>query len=291
MRRSFTIVTTCRGRLSHLRQSLPAMLAQGAERVIVVDYDCPEGTGDWVTANHPEVHVVRAKDEAGFSPSRARNIGIASAGTEWICLLDADSVPGPGWLSWLDAHLAENNFSSISDWARQRDSSGVLVARRGHLLAAGGYDEAIRGWGGEDSDLWMRLGRIGLQWLPFPNTLIAAIPHDDAIRIRWPGFSIEDMWERTKIYMKAKTEVSAGYGAFDLCCRKALMARIMEHMSAIREAGDRPLYPFRFLRYCPDCAARFGENSELEIAYRRRPPFFASKRVLLRGGARERSRP
>ncbi len=40
----FSIITTCKGRLEHLKQTLPAMLAQKDSEVIVVDYSCPHGT-------------------------------------------------------------------------------------------------------------------------------------------------------------------------------------------------------------------------------------------------------
>jgi hypothetical protein len=49
-----SLITTCKGRLAHLKETLPAFLAQGAGcEVIVVDYDCPEGAATWVNANHP----------------------------------------------------------------------------------------------------------------------------------------------------------------------------------------------------------------------------------------------
>ena len=41
----FSIVTTCKGRLGNLKQSLPTFVAEAAAEVVVVDYDCPEGTG------------------------------------------------------------------------------------------------------------------------------------------------------------------------------------------------------------------------------------------------------
>jgi hypothetical protein len=41
----FSIVTTWKGRLRDLQQSLPTFVSQAAAEVVVVDYDCPEGTG------------------------------------------------------------------------------------------------------------------------------------------------------------------------------------------------------------------------------------------------------
>ena len=42
--RTFSIITTCKGRLDHLKQSLPTMIDQGAKEVIVVDA-LPETVG------------------------------------------------------------------------------------------------------------------------------------------------------------------------------------------------------------------------------------------------------
>ena len=42
---TFSIVTTCKGRLEHLQRSLPSFAAQSGAEVVVVDYDCPDGTG------------------------------------------------------------------------------------------------------------------------------------------------------------------------------------------------------------------------------------------------------
>ena len=57
----YSIVTTCMGRLDHLKESLPAMLAQPDSEVIVVDYSCPQGTGDYVAKHFPAARVVRVE--------------------------------------------------------------------------------------------------------------------------------------------------------------------------------------------------------------------------------------
>jgi len=73
--RTFSIITTCKGRLDHLKESLPAMVAQGAKEVIVVDYSCPDGTGDYVAVTYPDVRLVRVEGEQHFSNWKARNAG------------------------------------------------------------------------------------------------------------------------------------------------------------------------------------------------------------------------
>ena len=49
----FSIITTCKGRLDHLKQTLPAMLAQADAEVIVVDFSCPQDTAGYVERNLP----------------------------------------------------------------------------------------------------------------------------------------------------------------------------------------------------------------------------------------------
>ena len=46
-------IVTCKGRLEHLKQTLPLLMAMPDSEVIVVDYDCPDRSGDWVRAEHP----------------------------------------------------------------------------------------------------------------------------------------------------------------------------------------------------------------------------------------------
>lgn len=55
------------GGLEHFKQSLPEMVAQGANEVIIVDYSCPEGTGAFVEKQFPQVRLVPMPGEKHFS--------------------------------------------------------------------------------------------------------------------------------------------------------------------------------------------------------------------------------
>lgn len=44
------IVTTCKGRLDHLKLTLPTWLEHSDEHIIVVDSGCPQGAGAWARA-------------------------------------------------------------------------------------------------------------------------------------------------------------------------------------------------------------------------------------------------
>lgn len=181
---SITIITTCKGRLVHLKQTLPLMVAQKPDEVIVVDYDCPDGTGDWVEANFPQVKVVRAgQPDGGFNVSRARNLGAEAATSEWLYFVDADIRLAPTCLGTLRPHLKSGSYYvPLLSHGTTTDIWGSNLCRAEDLAAAGGYDEVIRGWGHEDEDFYLRLELLGLERHHYSPALLEAIPHDDAMR-------------------------------------------------------------------------------------------------------------
>ena len=186
----FCFVIPCKGRLAHLRESLPAALAQAP--CVVVDYDCPERCGDWAGENCPKARIVRVRGQPGFNLAHARNLGAAEVEADWIVFLDADVVPAPRLIEAL-ALLAEPGVF-LRPTPLTRDIWGTVACPRIEFDCVGGYDEVISGWGGEDHDLYKRLERAGLRATRFPAAHLRAIPHSDALRtcfyaIKEPGLS------------------------------------------------------------------------------------------------------
>ena len=85
-----TAITTCKGRLSHLKETLPDLARAPDIEVVVVDYDCPDGAADWVRSSGPDVRIVAVEDRPLFSASTARNLGAAAATADWLAFVDAD---------------------------------------------------------------------------------------------------------------------------------------------------------------------------------------------------------
>ncbi|MEO8132958.1 MAG: galactosyltransferase-related protein [Betaproteobacteria bacterium] len=177
---ALTFVTTCKGRLRHLRTTLPLLAAQPDAACVVVDYDCPERSGDWVAANFPRVEVVRWSGTPGFNPAHARNLGVAAAKTSAICLIDADVLPAPGFSATVLAAFDPRRYYLPEPL--DGDVSGTLVCAHAAFNFAEGYDEACSGWGGEDLDLYDRFEFHGLERAGFAATLLRSLPHSDAER-------------------------------------------------------------------------------------------------------------
>lgn len=175
-----SIIVTCKGRLDHLRQSLPRMEAQAGCECIVVDYDCPDGTAAWVRRNYPRVRTVEVRNAPRFQASRARNLGARAATREWLVFLDADILVEQTFSSALVGALRYGHF--LRPAPLTRETMGSFACHRGDFFALDGFDEALEGYGGEDSDMYFRLRHFGRSHLTFDGRSLRPIPHDDRLR-------------------------------------------------------------------------------------------------------------
>lgn len=200
-----TFITTCKGRLSHLKETLPCIAKQPNVNCIVVDYGCPERCGDWVEAQFPNVKVVRSGPVEGFNTSRARNLGATVAQTSWLGFFDADILLDSTFTAKVVPKLEAGRFYRGHPVTQQ--TWGSLICLRSDFEAIGGYDEAYTGWGGEDDDLIRFLSILGRKQTGFPAALLNEIPHTDALRTRF--FDIQDRWIQSQInqvYLQAKID-------------------------------------------------------------------------------------
>jgi glycosyltransferase involved in cell wall biosynthesis len=178
-----TIVTTCKGRLANLKQSLPMMVRTGLP-VVVVDYDCPDGTRRYVAENFPQIRIVAIDNEPLFSVSRARNLGAATVATRFIGFFDADALLKDGFASEFGTAALSDSVFCV---AGEGDLHGQCIVPKNAFERVGGYDEAMTGWAGEDGDFYLRLQAAGFRRTTMRPGLVVALPHGDDERIRYTG--------------------------------------------------------------------------------------------------------
>lgn len=228
-------ITTCKGRLEHLKQTLPRVVNQPDVSCVVVDYDCPDKTTDWVTANYPQVTVVRVTGETGFNPARARNLGAQAATAPWLAFFDADILWSPELAATVIPRLQAGHFYRAQPVTHQ--TWGSIICERQDFKAVGGYDEAFQGWGGEDDDLRARLVALGRMPAGFPSSLVDEIPHDDEVRVRFYEIKNRALQHRINmLYFQAKHDLSRLVdGQLSLEFRKELFDTVKR---SIRQAAD-----------------------------------------------------
>ena len=208
-----SFITTCMGRLDHLKQSLPTWLPQSDSEVVVVDYSCPQRSGDWVEHTHPGVKVVRVPGESYFNHSRARNAGAGVASGRWLCMVDADVLLASDFTATVIPLLDTGRFLRAEQGARI-DQAGTVLISRDAFNAVGGYDNVIEGWGAEDYDIYLRLHYKGQRQTFFPARLLSSIPHGDELRTQNAAIRNRNLgWNVNRLYIEGKMTLLRMLGA------------------------------------------------------------------------------
>lgn len=165
-------------------------------RTIVADNDdTPSGQavveGFAATARHPVLY----RHAPARNISIARNACLEAATAEWVAFLDDDEVADPAWLAELLAAVegedpapdavfgpAEAVYGAAApDWMRTQDHHSNRPERRGDRVETGHTCNALLRWagtpwqgarfdlargttGGEDTEFFFRLGRLGARF-------------------------------------------------------------------------------------------------------------------------------
>jgi glycosyltransferase involved in cell wall biosynthesis len=183
----YSIVTTCKGRLAHLQQTLPHFLEFPETEVIVVDYACPEKAGDWVESSYPSAKVIRMPDERGFNLPRARNHGAEKATGDTLLFFDADIIVSPALFEDVSRKLKKGTYGvfGASQDVIPNDLRGSFAVSRSDFKTIEGYDEVMVGYVQAELDLFMRLSDIGLERVHLNENFVQIISHNDELRTKF----------------------------------------------------------------------------------------------------------
>lgn len=249
------VVTTCKNRRSDLEMSLPAMVEAGFDEVVLVDYGCPQGAGEWAKSTHPSVKVVYHDADSGFSASKARNLGAQAVVADWIFFVDCDILIAPDFVAYLRSRLTECRYYRAEEHGRnERVAYGSFVVLRDDFTRVGGYDEMYRGWGCEDDDVFFRLTSIGTRLSEFPSRFLTELKTAEDKRTEYSPVKIRQVQHAMNhIYLTVKKQVlllSDFPGELPLETRQAIYNSITKETEQFVSMLDNPnkviSIPFRF---------------------------------------------
>lgn len=186
-----SIIIPVKGRLEHLKQVLPTVLKQSHTdfEVIIVDYNCPDKTFEYVRENFNDERIVLCKanvKENEWSLSAARNYGFKQSdpNAPVVLFLDADAMLGEDFLKEALLRLVDGSF--MNGWGFG-DGTGCCLMWRRDFVSINGYNEELKSWGWEDIELYKRLeDNLHIEMRSFPCCL-ETIKHGDEIRNAFHG--------------------------------------------------------------------------------------------------------
>lgn len=177
--------------------------AMGSPLPVVVADDASARPLGAAVAPHlfPHLDLVVVRRHVNGGPGAARNTGLQAVSTPWVSFLDADMVPGPGWVARLHAIAAERDapdgvegrvtvptdppptpFTHATEFsvAGTHHGAGNVAYRTAIVRSVGGFDERYfdprrRLHFREDTDLYFRMVAAGHR-LGYDPDLVALHP-------------------------------------------------------------------------------------------------------------------
>jgi hypothetical protein len=179
-------------------------------------------TFHWSDLGDPKIRHVFVHDTGPFPKARLVNLGVLMAKSPIICMHDADMIANPYYLNAaVNALMDDDKSDVLCPFLRVLNVSGELrksfiesgdyntlspfleddlpaeinvlyentpgainVFKRAEFVRIGGLDPRFTGWGGEDDDLLVRAGRLGIRWHSFGDARAALfhLNHDSGSR-------------------------------------------------------------------------------------------------------------
>ncbi len=191
---SIDFAITCGNREEFLKQTLPVNLAKIAShknmKLLVLNYNSNGDIDDYMKQyeDNEQVQYFRFIDRTRqfFHISHAKNIAARLCKSDYIINLDADNFLTAEYIDFV-LKAIEGGYDLICNdiIPRSFGLGGRIGCRRWIFDHVRGYDEAMIGWGIEDTDFKDRCKVLGFQamYVPYSDPQFSIIAHTDDIRV------------------------------------------------------------------------------------------------------------
>lgn len=228
-----SIITACKNRVNSLKVSLSSWIQfDEVKEIIIVDWSSDEPI-NYLTKIDPRVKVIRVEDKKYFNQPQPLNLAALIATGEYIFKLDGDHMFNPYDNGIKDYMPNDKQFfcgevktkNNIQKWSEEKqvayiDASqpiddykeyvttyspfyrylfGMLMVKREHFYAVGGYNEKICDcYAYEDDEMYDRLCLFGLEKVKYSvnSRSFIHLPHGDDKRTKnFRGFEGQDEYK------------------------------------------------------------------------------------------------
>jgi hypothetical protein len=238
-------VSTCKGRLAHLRETLPRNITDNWDYdnliFVVLGYGdteldeymrgyLPGLATQLLPGMSPRLAYYSFPEGKGFHVSHAKNMAMRCAmleGADILVTVDADNMTGTGFARFLGFEMGMNEPGAFlcpdhlgikgiphGPFRPLRGYAGRLAIRTQDFIKMGAYDETFDTWRGEDIDIVARMRRLGFRMGFIPNSFLDVIPHGADLRFK--------EYEHARVFERAyefkvisnRSETVVNYGNF-----------------------------------------------------------------------------
>lgn len=210
---TLTVGITCYSEGKLLTEALNSVYAQDFTdwECLVINDASPDDETNQICRNidEPRVRVIWCSENGGLS--KARNIGVQEAETDWYIPLDADDLLPPGALNHIVQAIRINPKAGIVvghketfglyheilrpvDLKRQdilfkQTVAGVMPFHRKTWDEVGGFDQKLS-WGNQDWDFLIGVMEKNIPWAYVPETIYIMRAREGSMSrsygMRWP---------------------------------------------------------------------------------------------------------
>ena len=210
-----SLVVGCYNRTEFLLESVHSWLTQKIDEIIIVDWGSIDDISslrdiESLCENNKIIKIVRVNNVNKWILSLALNIGVKYATHSLILKVDCDTVLKNNFFDEHPLHSTDNTFYS-GNWKNSRNENethlnGILFTTKHAFMSVNGYNEYIREYGWDDTDLYQRLCDNGTTQKYINNDSVMHIQHSNKIRAPFDNLKLKIM-ENSYIAKKYKWSI------------------------------------------------------------------------------------
>lgn len=183
-----SICTNCMGYLEFLKKTYIKNIEDNIDypevEFVLLNYNSKDGLDEWVRENLMKyiemgtLNYYYTTEPIYYSMTHSRNASFKLAQGEIVNNVDADHYVNKGFAERIN--ILANNFPHKTVFVKSRQKNrGRLGLYKKEFLELGGYDENIKDYGFDDSDLLFRASALGYQAVKFTGDFfVLAEDHD-----------------------------------------------------------------------------------------------------------------